>query len=92
MASSTTNLNLYKKNPVTDAADTFNITTMLNDNWDKIDTAWGTLPSELSYLSGVTSNVQTQLNGKQGTITYSTTDLTAGTSSLATGSFYAVYE
>lgn len=29
---------------------------------------------------------------RQSAITYSTTDLTAGTSALATGSFYAVYE
>ncbi len=30
-------LNLLKKDPVADAADTFNIKTMLNDNWDKLD-------------------------------------------------------
>lgn len=41
MASTTTNLGLYKKDPVGDASDTFNITTMLNDNWDAIDNAWG---------------------------------------------------
>lgn len=41
MASSTTNLNLYKKDPLTDGSDTFNITTMLNENWDRIDSAWG---------------------------------------------------
>ena len=41
MASSTTNLNLYKKDPLTDGSDTFNITTMLNENWDRIDAAWG---------------------------------------------------
>jgi hypothetical protein len=39
MPSNTTNLALYKKNPATDGADTFNIDTMLNENWDKIDTA-----------------------------------------------------
>ena len=37
MASNTPRLGLYKKDPVTDANDTFNIQTMLNDNWDKID-------------------------------------------------------
>lgn len=37
MASNTPRLGLYKKDPVADANDTFNITTMLNDNWDKID-------------------------------------------------------
>lgn len=30
-------MNLYKADPVADANKTFNITTMLNDNWDKID-------------------------------------------------------
>ncbi|MGE8079013.1 hypothetical protein [Peribacillus loiseleuriae] len=37
MASNTTRLDLLKKNPVTDGNDTFNIETMLNENWDKID-------------------------------------------------------
>lgn len=39
MAEYTENLQLYKKDPVTDGADTFNIKTMLNENWDKIDEA-----------------------------------------------------
>lgn len=30
-------LNLFKKEPIIDKDDTFNITTMLNENWDKID-------------------------------------------------------
>ena len=37
MASYTKNLKLLKKDPATDGADTFNIQTMLNDNWDKLD-------------------------------------------------------
>lgn len=37
MASNTTNLNLYKKDPIEDKDQTFNIKTMMNDNWDKID-------------------------------------------------------
>lgn len=48
--------------------------------------------TELGYLSGVTSAVQTQLNGKQGSITISDTDLTPGVSSLTSGQFYAYYE
>jgi len=40
LASNTPNLDLYKKDPVADASDTFNITTMLNENWDKLDAAW----------------------------------------------------
>lgn len=39
MASFTEFLGLLKKDPVADAADTFNIQTMLNDNWDKVDAA-----------------------------------------------------
>ena len=37
MTSNTPNLKLLKKDPVTDGDDTFNIQTMMNDNWDKID-------------------------------------------------------
>lgn len=37
MASNTTRLGLLKKDPVVDGNDTFNIKTMLNDNWDAID-------------------------------------------------------
>lgn len=39
MSSNTPNLGLLKKDPLTDGNDTFNIKTMLNDNWDKIDEA-----------------------------------------------------
>ena len=34
MTSYTPNLKLLKKDPSTDGNDTFNISTMLNDNWD----------------------------------------------------------
>ncbi|AMA72939.1 hypothetical protein P4S93_09780 [Aneurinibacillus thermoaerophilus] len=37
MASNTPNLGLYMKDPVTDGNHTFNIETMLNENWRKID-------------------------------------------------------
>lgn len=37
MGSYTPNKKLYKADPIADAKDTFNITTMLNDNWDKLD-------------------------------------------------------
>ena len=48
--------------------------------------------TELGYLDGVTSNLQTQINGKAPSYTYGTADLTAGSSSLATGTLYFVYE
>ncbi|MUT67820.1 hypothetical protein [Paenibacillus sp. NEAU-GSW1] len=41
MASNTPNLGLLKKDPAIDGNDTFNIETMLNENWDKIDVALG---------------------------------------------------
>lgn len=50
MASNTPNLNLLKKDPVTDGNDTFNIRTMLNDNWDKIDAAVGEVRDELQDI------------------------------------------
>ncbi len=37
MSTNTTNLDLFKYDPVIDKDSTFNITTALNDNWDKID-------------------------------------------------------
>ncbi|MBB6730066.1 pyocin knob domain-containing protein [Cohnella zeiphila] len=37
----TTVWNLLKKNPATDGNDIFNIQTMLNDNWDKLDAVLG---------------------------------------------------
>jgi len=37
MAEYTPKLKLLKKDPITDGNDTFNIKTMMNDNWDKID-------------------------------------------------------
>lgn len=40
MSTLTTFLSLLKKNPETDGSDTFNIQTMLNENWDKIDGPW----------------------------------------------------
>lgn len=43
MSSNTPNLGLLKKDPVADGNDTFNIKTMLNDNWDKIDEAVGNI-------------------------------------------------
>lgn len=51
MASNTPNLNLHKKDPATDGNDTFNIKTMLNDNWDKIDTAVKQVQDELDNIS-----------------------------------------
>ena len=57
-----------------------------------------TIPTALSQLSAdsthrtVTDAEKTTWNGKQNKVTYSTTDLTAGTSPLVEGEIYLVYE
>lgn len=50
MASNTDYLKLLKKDPVIDGNETFNIQSMLNDNWDKIDGAVGALKEEVAHL------------------------------------------
>ncbi|MZQ83605.1 hypothetical protein GQF01_15950 [Paenibacillus sp. 5J-6] len=58
MPSTTTNLGLYKKNPSTDGNDTFDITTMLNDNWDRLDAQLGAqvadvAPTAVNLVNGL---------------------------------------
>lgn len=50
MASNTENLNLLMKNPSTDGADTFNVQTMLNENWQKIDNNAGIVAQTLANI------------------------------------------
>lgn len=50
MASNTENLNLLMKNPSTDGADTFNVQTMLNENWQKIDKNAGAVAQTLANI------------------------------------------
>lgn len=71
MASNTLNLNLYKKDPTIDGNDTFNIKTMLNDNWDKIDTEVAKKANQLDFnshsrdsISHITAAERTTWNGK----------------------------
>lgn len=55
MASNTTNLNLYKKDPIADKDQTFNITTMMNENWDKIDQSAGLTAAQLAQKPSMTT-------------------------------------
>lgn len=86
-----------KQETITGGASTItsnNLTTnraMVSNASGKVSTSSVT-STELGYLSGVTSSVQTQLNNKQGSFTISNTDLTPGTSPLTSGQFYAYYE
>ena len=54
MASYSPNLDLSKKSPVTDGDDMFNVETMLNENWDRIDRGVGdyTAPAQKMGLTG----------------------------------------
>lgn len=51
MPKHTPNINLYKIDPSTDSNDTFNIDTALNDNWDKIDKAVGSIKVDIPDAS-----------------------------------------
>ena len=50
MTSYTPNLKLMKKNPSTDGNDTFNIDTMLNENWDKVDEEVGKKADKKTHI------------------------------------------
>lgn len=50
MSSNTPNLDLFKKDPITEGTDTFNVKTMMNDNWDKIDAAVGQIKDDIQDI------------------------------------------
>lgn len=69
MATSTTNLKLYKYNTATDGTSVFSIENALNANWDKIDTFAATCANKsLSNLDTTGenrfTNIWTELNKK----------------------------
>ena len=67
MGSYTPNKNLYKADPATDGKDTFNITKMLNENWDKLDADTRELTfDELAAQYGV---IESYPDADTGTIT-----------------------
>jgi hypothetical protein len=45
-------------------------------------------PTELSYIDTVSSNIQTQLNGKQASLTFDTTPTTSSTNPVTSGGVY----
>lgn len=54
MSTSTPNLGLFKYDPNTDGAQTFNIQKALNENWDKVDAAVKNLSSAAEYSAAQT--------------------------------------
>jgi hypothetical protein len=63
MPSNTTNLGLYKIDTTTDGSNTFNIDTVLNGNWDKIDTDSKTKDDKIGLLSNLQTVEKTNLVG-----------------------------
>lgn len=63
MSSQTNNLQLYKADPLTDGNKTFNINTMLNENWDKVDENVGELSDKIGILSNLTTTEKSNLVG-----------------------------
>ena len=72
MASFTSFLNLLKKNPATDGKDTFNIETMLNENWDKIDLKVEENSSAIGQIAVRKDEVKTTNFNPDGSITETT--------------------
>ncbi|WP_018885087.1 pyocin knob domain-containing protein [Paenibacillus massiliensis] len=89
MGSNTTNLNLLKKDPITDGDQTFNIETMLNDNWDKIDTGFGDLTEKIESLEPEIPEATTARKGivQLSSATNSASEMMAATSLAVKSAF-----
>lgn len=60
MSNNTVNLNLYKANPGTDANNAFNMDTLFNNNWDKIDANCIKKDGSIPFVGEVGGVVPTQ--------------------------------
>ncbi|MEJ8306596.1 pyocin knob domain-containing protein [Saccharibacillus sacchari] len=63
MSSKTPNINLHKADKVADADQTFNIDTLLNENWDKLDTAIGEMRTEIGEIEPEIPDASTTQKG-----------------------------
>ena len=62
MAGNTQNLGLYYKEPIKDGNDTFNIQTMLNDNWNKLDAILGVLSQNKLLADYIAERLNSYVN------------------------------
>ncbi|WP_226000882.1 hypothetical protein [Paenibacillus sp. BJ-4] len=65
MASNTPNLSLYMKDPVADGNDFFDVKTMMNDNWEKIDGFAGSMDAVKERLNTISRQDVTLQPGVQ---------------------------
>lgn len=100
MSTNTPNLDLLKKDPMTDGLDTFNVQTMLNDNWDKIDATTGPASSIIKGVVKIGSGINvdgagvisvptltapvSSVNSKTGVVVLVPSDIGAATSAQGT--------
>lgn len=63
MSTNTPNIGLLKKDPTTEGTDTFNIQTMLNENWDKIDAVTGPASTTQKGVVKVGAGLNVDANG-----------------------------
>ncbi len=73
-------LNLFKYDPVADKENTFNITTALNENWDKLDNK---IEEISNTIEGIEAPV-TSVNSKTGSVILNANDVGAATPSSVT--------
>jgi hypothetical protein len=71
MGKYTSKLNLYKVDPTKDGNDTFNIKTMLNDNWDKVDNKIKSMSDKLDNVEDDANNYTHPANHSAEIITVS---------------------
>lgn len=62
MAGNTQNLGLFYKEPIKDGNETFNIQTMLNDNWNKLDAILGVLSQNKLLADYITERLNSYVN------------------------------
>jgi hypothetical protein len=65
LPSNTPNLDLYMKNPATDGSDYFDVETMMNDNWEKIDEFAGVMDTVKERLDTISRSDVTLQPGLQ---------------------------
>ncbi|QUH29996.1 hypothetical protein [Vallitalea guaymasensis] len=81
----TSNMDLYKVDLETDGNSTFNIKTMLNDNWDKIDSKYDEQEGRIRGNSEVVNEVKEDIGDKSELKTEEKSSLVGAVNEVSTG-------